>query len=125
MVLSKVVFKTSITSKLECGEIVQKDPFVCELRTLSRVCDLLGINSVVRRFTSGDFVVIFPVYALTEDILDQNLTKGQLLFGIEEIDGVNMKLLLPYGGSNPGGEETLPDGYRFQCIFLLSRGEVQ
>jgi len=76
-------------------------------------------ESVVRRFTSGDFAIIFPVYALKEDYIVNDLllvNKCQLVFGIEEVEDSKIKCLVPYGGSNPGEEDILPEGYALQSI---------
>jgi len=65
---------------------------------------VLGCETLVRRFNSGDFVVIFPVYALREDYTDGaiQMIKCRLVFAIKE-EGNNMKCLVPYGGSDWGG----------------------
>ena len=40
---------------------------------------------------------------------------GQLVLSIEH-KGDNMKCLIPYGGSNPGEDDTLPDNFALRTI---------
>ena len=105
--------------------MLQRSPFICELRTLRRIGGVFGLGSLVRRFHSGDFTIILPFYAVIDNVrvdhyLDRGtsieVSKGQLVFGIEH-EGDNLKCLVPYGGSNPYEEDnTLPDGFSLHTI---------
>lgn len=120
--VSKLVFVKSLASRFEDNEILQRSPFICELRTLRRICNIFGEDNLVRRFNSGDFTIVIPFYAVIQDFTYElpevnplEICKGQLALAIEH-EGDNMKCLIPYGGSNPDEDDTLPDGFSLHTI---------
>ena len=76
-----------------------------------------------RRFNSGDFTIIIPLYAVTENFIYElnhgtsiEISKGQPVLAIEH-EGDNIKCLIPYGGSNPDDDDnTIPDGFALHTI---------
>jgi hypothetical protein len=77
---------------------------------------------LVNRFNSGDFTIIIPFYAVVENYIYEllqgtsiEMSMAQLVLSIEQ-KGDNMKCLIPYGGSNPGEDDTLRDSFAFRTI---------
>ena len=103
--------------------MLQKCPFICKVRTLCCARNIFGKDNLVRRFNSGDFPIIIPLYAVTENFIYElhrgssiQISKGQLVLAIEH-EGDNIKCLIPYGGSNADDfDNTLPDGFALHTI---------
>ena len=103
-------------------EVLQRSPLICEVRTLHRVCNIFGTDNLIRRFNSGDFAIITPFYAVVENFIDElpqgisiEISKGQLVLAIEH-EGKNMKCVVPYGGSSPDENDSLPGGFVLRTI---------
>ena len=67
--------------------MLQKCLFICEVQTLRCACNIFGKDNLVRRFNSGDFTIIIPLYAVTENFIYElhrgTLFKGQLVLAID------------------------------------------
>jgi hypothetical protein len=120
--VSKLIFVKSLASRFSDNEVLQRNPLICEVRTLRRVCNVFGKDSLVRRFNSGDFTIIIPFYAVVENFIYElphgtsvEISKGQLVLAIEH-ERDKMKCLIPYGGSNPDEDDALPDGFALHTI---------
>ena len=68
--VSKLIFSKSLASRFSDNEVLQKCPFICEVRTLRHACNIFGKDNLVRRFNSGDFTIIIPLYAVTENFIN-------------------------------------------------------
>jgi hypothetical protein len=121
--VSKLVFLKSLASRFSDNEVLERSPlYICEVQTLRRLCNIFGKDNLVRRFNSGDFTIIIPFYAVVENFVYElpqgtsiEISMGQLVLSIEH-KGDYMKCLIPYGGSNPGEDDILPDNFALRTI---------
>ena len=120
--VSKLIFVKSLASRFSDNEVLQRNPLICEVQTLHRICNVFGKDNLVRRFNSGDFTIIIPFYAVVENFIYElphstsiEISKGQLVLAIEH-ERDKMKCLIPYGGSNLDEDDALPDGFALHTI---------